>query len=169
MTLSAERLRNFGFVVKDIARLYSRYFERHAHELNLTLEQCRVLAHLSRNEGISQAQLAELTGTDPMTLVRTLDRMQQDGLVERRPDPTDRRAHRLYVREAAKPLLVRMWKLADQARGELLSVLKAQEREQLLDLLERLQSRLHQMAHEQPALETRWSGDGARGESARAK
>ncbi len=169
MTLSTERLRNFGFVVKDIARLYARYFERHAHELNLTLEQCRVLAHLSRNEGISQAQLAELTGTDPMTLVRTLDRMQQDGLVERRPDPTDRRAHRLYVREAAKPLLARMWKLADQARGESLSVLKPQEREQLLDLLERLQSRLREMAQEQPAVEARWSASGARIESARAK
>jgi MarR family transcriptional regulator, transcriptional regulator for hemolysin len=169
MTLSTERLRNFGFVVKDIARLYGRYFERHAHELNLTLEQCRVLAHLSRNEGISQAQLAELTGTDPMTLVRTLDRMQQDGLVERRPDPTDRRAHRLYVRETAKPLLLRMWRLSDQARGELLSILKPQEREQLLDLLERLQSHLRGLTHEQTAGEDRWSGGGARVENARAK
>jgi MarR family transcriptional regulator, transcriptional regulator for hemolysin len=155
MSLSTERLRNLGFLVRDIARLYGRFFERHAHELNLTLEQCRVLAHLSRNEGISQAQLAELTGTDPMTLVRTLDRMQQDGLVERRPDPTDRRAHRLYVREAARPLLARMWKLSDQTRGELLSVLKPQERELLVDLLERLQSHLRTITHEQAAVEAR--------------
>jgi len=156
MSLPGERLRNLGFLLRDVWRLYAKYFERHAHELNLSLPQCKVLAHLSRNEGISQAQLAELTATDPMTLVRTLDRMQQDGWVERRPDPQDRRAHRLYLREAAKPIVARMWKLSDQARAEMLSVLKAQEREQLLDLLERLQAHLQKLAHEPVAAEPRW-------------
>ena len=108
-------------------------------ELELTLPQCKVLAHLSRNEGISQARLAELTETDPMTLVRTLDRMQQDQWIERRPDPADRRAHRLYLREAAKTdRSNRMWKIAEQARSEALSATDPAEREQLVDLLERV-------------------------------
>jgi MarR family transcriptional regulator, transcriptional regulator for hemolysin len=158
MALSMERLRNLGFLLRDVSRLYAKYFERHAHELNLTLAQCKVLAHLSRNEGISQAQLAELTGTDPMTLVRTLDRMQQDGWVERRPDPADRRAHRLYLRESARPILARMWKISDEARGELLAPLKLQEREQMVELLERLHAHLRVLTQEQqPAVETRWS------------
>ncbi len=162
MPMPADRLRNLGFLIRDVSRLYGRHFERRARDLELTLAQCKVLAHLSRNEGISQARLAELTETDPMTLVRTLDRMQQDHWLERRPDPTDRRAHRLFLREEAKPVLARMWKIADQARGEAICVLSAQECQQLLELLGRLHEQLQSLdartnearrsAHGQPAL-----------------
>ena len=139
---AAERLRNFGFLMRDVSRLYAAYFQRHARELELTLPQCKVLGHLSRNEGISQARLAELSDTDPMTLVRTLDRMQQDQWIERRPDPSDRRAHRLYLREAARPILSRMWKIADQCRQEAMAELSPDEREQLIALLERVHGTL---------------------------
>ena len=145
MAVAADRLRNFGFLVRDVYRLYAKHFERRARAIELTLPQCKVLGHLSRNEGISQARLAELTDTDPMTLVRTLDRMQQDEWIERRPDPGDRRAHRLYLREAAKPIVSRMWKIADQARQEVLAALSLSEREQLLDLLERVHGALLQL------------------------
>jgi MarR family transcriptional regulator for hemolysin len=145
MTTVTDRLRNFGFLVRDVYRLYVKHFERYAREIDLTLAQCKVLGHLSRNEGISQARLAELTDTDPMTLVRTLDRMQQDRWVERRADPEDRRAHRLYLCEAARPIMQRMWKLADQARQEALSALSVAEREQLLGLLERVHDTLLQL------------------------
>jgi MarR family transcriptional regulator for hemolysin len=145
MAAASDRLRNFGFLLRDVHRLYAKHFERYAREIELTLPQCKVLGHLSRNEGISQARLAELTDTDPMTLVRTLDRMQQDQWIERRPDPEDRRAHRLYLREAVKPIMARMWKLADQARQEALSALSVTEREQLLDLLERVHGALLQL------------------------
>jgi DNA-binding MarR family transcriptional regulator len=133
-----DRLRNFGFLMRDVSRLYAAYFQRYARELGLTLAQCKVLGHLSRNEGISQARLAELSDTDPMTLVRTLDRMQQDQWIERRPDPTDRRAHRLYLRESARPILNRMWKIADQCRDKVMTTLTPAEREQLVELLERV-------------------------------
>ena len=136
--MATDRLRNFGFLVRDVSRLSAKHFQRNARELELSLAQCKVLGHLSRNEGISQARLAELTETDPMTLVRTLDRMQQDGWIERRPDPSDRRAHQLFLREAAKPVLQRIWKIADQARHEVLAELSSAEREQLIELLERV-------------------------------
>src|SRR3984885_329851 len=145
MAAPSDRLRNFGFLVRDVHRLYAKHFERYARDIELTLPQCKVLGHLSRNEGISQARLAELTDTDPMTLVRTLDRMQLDQWIERRPDPVDRRAHRLYLREAAKPIMARMWKLAAQARHEALSGLSVAEREQLLELLERVHGTLLQL------------------------
>jgi len=142
MMTAVDRLQNFGFLLRDVTRLYVRHFERHARELELTLPQCRVLGHLSRNEGISQARLAELTETDPMTLVRLLDRMQQDQWIERRADPADRRAHCLYLREGAKPIVNRMWKFADEARQEALAALSGTEREQLIALLERVQQTL---------------------------
>jgi MarR family transcriptional regulator for hemolysin len=143
--MATDRLRNFGFLVRDVSRLSAKHFQRNARELELSLPQCKVLGYLSRNEGISQARLAELTETDPMTLVRTLDRMQQDGWIERRPDPADRRAHRLFLREAAKPVLQRIWKIADQARNEVLAELSSAEREQLIELLERVHRTLSRL------------------------
>jgi MarR family transcriptional regulator, transcriptional regulator for hemolysin len=133
-----DKLRNFGFLMRDVSRLSAKRFARYAQELELTLPQCKVLAHLSRNEGISQARLAELTETDPMTLVRTLDRMQQDGWIERRPDPIDRRAHCLFLLEAARPIVERIWNIAEQTRNEALVALSQAEREQLVQLLERI-------------------------------
>lgn len=138
----ADRLRNFGFLMKDVSRLYVRHFERRARELQLTLAECKVLGYLARNEGTSQARLAEITETDPMTLVRTLDRMQEQQWIERRPDPSDRRAHRLYLREASRPIIARMWKIADQARTEALAGLGPSEREQLIATLERVHQTL---------------------------
>jgi DNA-binding MarR family transcriptional regulator len=131
-------MRNFGFLIRDVSRLCAKRFESYAWELDLTLPQCKVLAHLARNEGISQARLAELTETDPMTLVRTLDRMEQDSWIERRADPVDRRAHCLFLRDAARPIVDRIWKIAEQARGEALAALDVRERDHLVELLERV-------------------------------
>ena len=139
---AADSLQNFGFLIRDVSRLSAKNFGRHARELEVTVSQCKVLAYLQRHEGISQVRLAELTETDPMTLVRTLDRMQQDGWIERRADPEDRRAYRLYLRDAARPVLQRIWKIADQSRAEALAALSAAEREQLLSLLQRVHARL---------------------------
>src|SRR6185312_9092938 len=91
------RQRNFGFLLKDVSRRQVQRFEEHARALSLTLSQCRTLVRLSENEGASQARLAMLADVEPMTMVRTLDRMEADGLVERRADPADRRARRLYL------------------------------------------------------------------------
>ena len=65
-------MRNFGFLIRDLSRLYARNFERHSVDLGLTLDQCKALCYLQRNEGISQVRLAYLTDIDPMTLGRLL-------------------------------------------------------------------------------------------------
>jgi MarR family transcriptional regulator for hemolysin len=135
-------LRNFGFLLKDVSRLYSLNFARHAAELNLTLAQCKVLCYLQRQEGISQVRLAFLTDTDPMTLVRILDRMEGDGLIERRPDPADRRARCLYLQASAIPVLKEIWRVSDRARAESFSRLSVADRAQLFSLMERLRSNL---------------------------
>lgn len=136
--------RNFGFLLKDVSRLSSKNFERHADavKLGLTLEQCKVLANLQRNQGISQVRLACLTETDPMTLVRVLDRMEQDGWLERRPDPIDRRKWRLYLKPAAQLIMQQVWTIADRARSESLSGLDTVEVDQLTNMLERVHRNL---------------------------
>jgi len=136
--MTDDRHRNLGFLLRDVGRLYAKDFERRAADLNLTLTQCVVLTRLSQNQGISQARLAEIADTDPMALVRMLDRMEQDQWIERRPDPADRRAYRLYLRSAAEAIVARIWVIAGDSRGEALSALSAGERDTLVELLERV-------------------------------
>src|ERR1700722_17674602 len=95
--INVNALRTFGFLLKDTSRLYVQRFEQRAAALGLTLAQCKVLIYLANHEGISQVQLAELTDLEPMTLVRTLDCLESQGRLERRNDPADRRARRLYL------------------------------------------------------------------------
>lgn len=133
-----DRLRSFGFLLRDVSRLSSKNFERQSTGLNLTLAQCKVLIHLQRNSGITQVRLAALTDTDPMTLVRILDRMERDGWVKRKPDPKDRRARQLYLCPPATPVLRRIWKIADQARAQALADLSEAEHVQLLNLMNRI-------------------------------
>lgn len=137
-----DRLRNFGFLIKDIQRLFTRVFEQKARHMDVTLAQCKVLAYLSRNEGTSQARLAEMTGVEPMSVVRILDRMEKDGWIERRSHPTDRRARRLYLKEKAQPPLEQLWKLTDEVRTLALAGFKAEERSVLIDFLERARANL---------------------------
>jgi DNA-binding MarR family transcriptional regulator len=133
-----DRLRNFGFLLKDVSRRYVLRFEQRAREISLTLPQCKALVRLEKNEGVSQARLAELAEVEPMTMVRILDRMEADGLLERRPDPEDRRARCLYLTRRAKPLLDEIWRLSELTRAETFAGISRQEREAFMLLLERM-------------------------------
>ena len=137
-----DRLRSFGFVLKDVSRLYVQRFDQRARALGLTLPQCKAIVHLARHEGISQAQLSELTDIEPMNLVRILDRMESDGWLERRNDPADRRARRLYLKPKARPLLDQIWELTDKTRAEALVGISQSQAELLIDLLEKVQNNI---------------------------
>jgi MarR family transcriptional regulator for hemolysin len=133
-----EQLRNFGYLLKDLGRLYTRRFEDRAEGLHLTLPQCKTLGYLSRNEGVSQVRLGELAEIDPMSMVRILDYMEAEGWVERRPDPNDRRARCLYIKDKARAILDEIWQLADATRTEFLQALSIEESLRLINMLERI-------------------------------
>jgi DNA-binding MarR family transcriptional regulator len=137
-----EQVRHFGFIVKDVQRLWVRLFEQRLPQLGMTFTQCKVLVFLSRNEGATQAKLAEASDTEPMTLVRVLDRMERDGLIERRPDPADRRAHRLYLKPASSPILDEILHIGEKARSEALAGLSSEQREQMMNMLEHVRANL---------------------------
>ena len=130
--------RSFGFLVHDVARLFGRRFDRNGKRLQLTRAQCRTLSYLARNEGINQAGLADLLEIRPMTLVRQIDRMQEAGWIERRPDPTDRRARKLFLTDKARPILGRIWDVAMETQDQILAALTPDESDQLIDLLRRV-------------------------------
>ena len=125
-----------GYLLKDVTRRYAARFERHAEEVSLTLMQCKVLLYLSKNEGASQVRMCELTEIEPMMMVRILDRMEADKLLERRPDPADRRARRLYLTRKAARLLDEIDRISELTRNEFFAGVSKTGREAFLKVLE---------------------------------
>jgi DNA-binding MarR family transcriptional regulator len=140
-----DRLRNFGFLLKDLSRRYVQRFEVRARDISLNLPQCKVLVRLEKNEGVSQARLAELAEVDAMTMVRILDRMEADELLERRPDPADRRARCLYLTPKAKPLLEQIWRMSEATRAEVFAGIGKSDRDILMTVLERIHDNLSRL------------------------
>jgi MarR family transcriptional regulator, transcriptional regulator for hemolysin len=141
-TQADARLRNCGFLLKEVTRRYVLRFEQRARELALTLSQCKALVRLEKNEGVSQARLAELAEVDAMTMVRILDRMEADGLLERRPDPADRRARCLFLTPKAKPLLDEIWHLSEATRAEMFAGIARSDRDAFMAALEHMHDNL---------------------------
>jgi MarR family transcriptional regulator, transcriptional regulator for hemolysin len=134
--------RGFGFLVNDVARLFGRRFDLNGHWLGLTRAQCRTLGYLARNEGINQAGLADLLEIRPMTLVRQVDRMEEAGWIERRADPSDRRARRLFLTDKARPVLDRIWEVATRTQNEAFVRLSPDDATRLISLLRKVHGTL---------------------------
>ena len=104
---------SLGFLLADVGRLMRQAFQKNLEGENcLTLSQARALIHLSRQEGIRQVELAERLEVQPMTLARLIDQLVAHGLVERRPDPADRRAYSLFLTPEAAPHLADIKRVA---------------------------------------------------------
>ena len=131
-----------GFLLHDVARLLRRRFEQNAHDSGLTRSQWQVLAYLANNEGINQSGLADLLEIEPITLGRIIDRLQARGLIERLPDPSDRRAWLLHLTSAARPKLSQLRRLGEVTRGEALAEVPEADIERLLRTLQTLKANL---------------------------
>jgi DNA-binding MarR family transcriptional regulator len=101
-------------LLSDVSRLMRRNAMRRLRPLGLTEAQARTLAYLARHEGIKLGCLADILEIQPITLGRSVDKLVDAGLVDRRRDPADRRAVRLHLTTAAGPVLDAMW---DKAAG----------------------------------------------------
>ena len=106
--------REFGFILNDVARLLRTYADYKAAQFGITRAQWAVLVRMERSEGLNQTELADRLDLQPITLTRLLDKLSDSGLIERRPDPGDRRAKRLFLTPAARPLLKRLAELGEE-------------------------------------------------------
>lgn len=131
-----------GLMLIDTARVLRKRFEQNCRGTGLTRAQWQVLKEIYVKEGISQGALAELLEVEPITVGRLIDRLEQSGLIERRPHPTDRRAWSLYLLPAAHPLLETLKGIAAQTRAELLQDMSDAEVDEALRLLAKMKDNL---------------------------
>ena len=127
--------RNFGFLVHDVARLLRTTFDRRVKDMGLTRSQWWVLNHLYRNDGMTQAELADLLEVERPTLGRLLDRLEANGWIRREACGEDRRAKRVYLTEAMGPSMRKMRAVAAAVRADALDGLDESEQEAFVDLL----------------------------------
>jgi MarR family transcriptional regulator for hemolysin len=131
-----------GVLVSDVTRLLRRRFDAQARSIGVSRAQWRVLIALARAEGINQAGLADRLDVETITVGRMVDRLEEAGLVERRADPADRRAWRLFLTPRAHPILAELQAVAVGVRAEMLAGLSADEEAALQGLLQRLRGNL---------------------------
>jgi len=124
--------REFAFVLNDVARLLWTYSDQRARRLGITRAQWAVMARLEHSEGLKQSELAEMLDLQPITLTRLVDRLCANGMVERRPDPNDRRAKRLYLTPLARPLMDRLAEMGHDMMGTVLDGLDAETIERII-------------------------------------
>ena len=134
--------RSLGFLLNDVARLMRTRFDRQARDLGLTRAQWRVMMYLRRHEGARQNELASLLEVENVTLGRHIDRLEESGWVERRSDPSDRRAWRLYLDEKSRPILGKLAVVLIETRETALAGFNADERGSLIKTLIRMKYNL---------------------------
>lgn len=133
---------SLGFLISDVSRLLRRRFDERARAIGVTRAQWRTLVTLSRHEGINQGGLADLLEVEPITLCRMVDRLAEAGLVERRRDPNDRRAWRIFLTEAARPLLEQLRTIADAMFEQAFAGIGADRNAALVTTLEEIRANI---------------------------
>lgn len=109
--------RDLLFLLHDVARLLRVDADKRARTQDMTRAQWGILIWLERQPGISQKELSELLEVEPITVARLVDRLENRRLVERRPDPRDRRIWRLHLQPPAHVVLREI----DQQRADMVN------------------------------------------------
>jgi MarR family transcriptional regulator for hemolysin len=148
--------REFAFLISDVARLMRTYVDQLARQYGMTRAQWAVLVRVERSEGLKQNELAEMLDLQPITLTRLIDRLCDSGMIERRADPHDRRAKRLFLTPAARPLLDRLFALSEGFMPKILAGVDEPAVERLVGDLGTMKENLRHMISKknaEPALD----------------
>jgi MarR family transcriptional regulator, transcriptional regulator for hemolysin len=150
--------REFAFILNDVARLLRTYADHKAAQFGMTRAQWAVLVRLDRAEGLNQSELAEILDLQPITLTRLLDKLCDSGLIERRPDPEDRRAKRLFLTSAARPVLKQLASLGEETMAGALAGVAPGSVEQMVSQLATVKENLRRLIQQRNVVEERHYG-----------
>jgi DNA-binding MarR family transcriptional regulator len=129
---------SIAFLLSQVGILASQRFARRIADVGLHPPQFRVMNMIDAAEGCSQQAIAEAIGAPPSRMVAIVDELEELGLVERRPHPTDRRVRALYLTTEGRKLLSRGRKVAAEHEEELMRGFSATDRKQLAAFLRKV-------------------------------
>lgn len=133
---------NIGSMLAQVSRLFRRRFDERARSIGVTRPQWQVLSLLRHYAGSNQGTLADLLEVEPISLGRMIDRLQEAGLVERRADPSDRRAWRLFLTEKGDALVEQLRPCASETFDLALDGISDEDQATLMALLGRMRANL---------------------------
>ncbi len=134
--------RAVGFLLSSLGHAVAAQFSARLAPLGLEPRQFALLRRVAAHEGDSQQTMGECLGIPPSRMVALVDELEARGLLERRPSPSDRRAHALHLTAAGKCLLAKAIALAAAFEGELTQDLDEATRPRLIEQLDRIAERL---------------------------
>jgi DNA-binding MarR family transcriptional regulator len=134
--------RDVLIILHDVARLMRTRFDQWARAYGMTRAQGLILARLSRQPGMSQNEMAALCEVEPITIGRLVDRLEARGLLERRPDASDRRIRRLHLLPASEPILAAIQDYKSGLERDLIGDLDPAAIETVLDVLTHMKQKL---------------------------
>ena len=135
----------FGFLIHDVSRLRRIVVDRALKPLGITRSQWWVLAFLSRRDGMTQTALAADLDLTKVAIGGLLDRMEASGLVERRADPKDGRARRVYLTKAGQKLIATIRENVENVEVGILTKIPEADLDQAADTLLALKNTLLEM------------------------
>jgi DNA-binding MarR family transcriptional regulator len=124
-----------AFHIHDVSRMRRSAYDQIMKPLGVTRAQWWILAHLSRHDGMMQTQLANFLDVGKASVGTLLDRLEAIGLIERRPDASDKRAKRVFMLRAAHQLMKKLTVEEAKFNDRILRGLSDTEREELLRML----------------------------------
>jgi len=144
--MSLDLKKQFITQLIESSRFLRNYVDHRAKSRGTTRAQWIVLFRLREQEGLSQVDLADVLELQPISLVRLLDRLVEHGLVERRSDPRDRRANRLFLTPAGRQLANDLDSLRDSIATDVLQGVPAATVETSLKALRGVKERIKTLA-----------------------
>lgn len=138
---------SLGFDIADTALAMRRAYDSRASRLGMTRSQWRCVKRIEREPGLRQVELAERLDMEPITLCRLVDRLEEAKLVERRRDPADRRAWRLWLTDEAAPLIEKLTVLATDLGEEAFLGIDPSQIETVRAVLQRVRDNLARPVH----------------------
>ena len=141
---------NFLFTLGELYRLLRVYADKEASRFGITRAQWAVLAKVERSEGMKQSELAEQMEMQPITLTRLIDKLCDNGWIERRGDETDRRVNRLYLKKAARPLLGKLAGLRSELTATALDGIPPADAHRMLAQLEAIKENVRNAIQNAP-------------------
>lgn len=145
--------RDLLILIHDVARLLRTRADQRARTRGMTRAQWVILARLARQPGLSQNEMAAVCEVEPITIARLVDRLEARGLLERRPDPSDRRIWRLHLLPPAKPIVAEIDRHRAALNAESTAGMGAETQDFLIDALLQIKANLTAESSSEPALE----------------